>query len=272
MAAEYIPLFAPVVIEAGVNDKIVFHDGVADRTATVAPARYFLRGDGTPEDLAKAVADALDGAPGSLVPDPWEFLVSLDTDAAKISASVTLHAGMVFTLKKDGSSFDFEALGFDFAATYGGSEKYVESNVTPSCVWVPTDIHRALRPRYFSRAVQTITRSGVVRTARLSSQRVESTLSEQNIDGRRVHADENTGDPNAAFSTFLDRVRDGRMLELAAYQLTAGQTKLNPSTRRPIGLYHLGPAILETFDPQRLMDGLSLWSWDIDLRKHVSAS
>ncbi|MBF0558729.1 MAG: flagellar hook-associated protein FlgK [Nitrospirae bacterium] len=49
----------PVTITAGVNDTIVYNDGVADRTATIAPGTYSGAG------LASAIQTALNTAPGS---------------------------------------------------------------------------------------------------------------------------------------------------------------------------------------------------------------
>src|SRR5690606_9919597 len=154
-----------VVIETGVDDKIVFNDFTGDRTATIAPGTYYLRGDGEAGDLLAAIVAALDAAPGSTL-EPWmPGRLVRDADPENLPATVLpTPSGGPYTLKRAGSTFDFLLLGLDFESTLTG-DKTVISNVTPSCVWVPTDVYHRFRPRYPSRAAQSVTRSGVVRTA-----------------------------------------------------------------------------------------------------------
>ncbi len=262
MSARYIPLFASVVIEVGVNDTIAYSTSGGSATITIPAGTYYLRGDGGANDLAQAIVDAFLAA---LAADPV-CTVTLDIDASNPSAVVTVgFAGM--TAIESTGSFDLALLGLDSLAAIAG---VVTSTLSPTCIWVPTQPYQRFRARYPSRSVQTVSRSGVVRTMRAAAQREERAYGLRHVDGRRVHADETPADEAAAFSAFLDLIRDGRKLELRSYELAAGATTLDAATVESLGIYHLAGPLLENFDPSR-GTGPSRWGWDIELRKTVAA-
>jgi hypothetical protein len=136
-------------ITTGTNDEINFHDGTAERTATLRAGTYFLRGDdlfsgesgadSNAWDLLGEIENRMNNAPSSAITD---FTVTLAATTGTSRGKVTIASagGPNFELRwSTGASaqkFDGTWIGFDTSADDTGAQTYTSDNHAPG-LWYP---------------------------------------------------------------------------------------------------------------------------------------
>lgn len=267
MSAVWTPMLAAVTITTATRDLQVIENATT-YTATLAAGTYFLRGDGSSDDLAKALKTALDGTAGS---NTYTVAVSFNVDPASKSATVTVTRATgsdnFALLWADGSTTLDPAL-FGCSANTATNSSAKASTLTPSCVWLgnkppSTDTRGTVRA-----SKQVETPSGIVQTVVRGGRRDRLRFGFVNVAAERTLAAKNTSDPAAAFDSFLEDFGDGRRWEVHEAETSSGTT-LEALSGTELGEFVPDSSLLEDFSPSRLATQ-ALYSFEVPLRGYVA--
>lgn len=234
----YPVLLYAVEVTTGVNDTIIYNDGTADRTATIAAGTYYLGGVGGDGDLLDAVETALEGAPSSAL-TAWTVTLGQSIDATSLASYVLLSAGGPFTLKVSGT-FDLDLLGF--TAQQASTSDQVLSDASCACAWVSTQPYDTKEPAPRRTVEQHETpEQGTVYTFALSDVRRDRSLVMNLISGKRALKERNTSDEAATFEAWWETASDGRGVEFHLPAIDSGTTlaALTSSTRVCLAVLHV---------------------------------
>lgn len=259
MSVLYYAFLDAVTVPTG-GQTIIINDG-SDRTATVAAGTYYLRGDGSSDDLLKAVTDAIDAATSRTLADSY---VRLDVDADNAGAQIYLELSDTWTLKTTGT-FDLSLLGIDQALHPGNVTIGILSTLTPACVWTPNEPPRN----------DDDDPNGVVflhRAADGSAYHFDAggpysdrAIGFSLLDRRRVRAFDNPFDEAATFRAFWERVRGGTTFEVHSLPISSGTVLVGPSQGSRVGRFKLAESSARRVPPVRYDPGVALYSFDLEL-------
>lgn len=268
MSADVPVLLHAVVIDS-TNGGLRITEGANTSTTLIPAGTYYLRGDGTADDLLLAIKTAMETntAPRVSV-NTYTVAVAWSTDPAAVSAVVTITratgADTFGVLWADAlTTFDQALLGFAVSDTVNASAK--TSTKSPSAVWVCDGVYREYEPADAPQGYSKRARSGFVRQGKTGETHKDRGLVVSFVSAARTHEMHIAADPERAFNRFLDRWRAGRPAEL--HLATATGTvlgALSSSTESGAG-WHLGGDPEEKFDPPRTNLATASYSWSFEL-------
>jgi hypothetical protein len=269
----YTAILLPVKIDSSLlNHQIRFGENSVVQTVSIANGTYFLRGDGTADDLCLAIKTALDSHTGA---NTYTVAVSFRVDPSGVTAVVTISrtgANVFQIFWADAlTTFDEGLLGFTNVNTANNSTAK-SGTLSPSSVWVSdcdvTDLDRNDEADGFAPRAN----SGRIRDGIFGGPYDVATMNFELVDGRRTHSQHNTADPNACFNNLWRRWIAGRPCEIHELNLgtypalgAASAATLFGSKR-----WHIAEASRQSFNRRRRDRATSLWSFTMQLHARVS--
>jgi hypothetical protein len=235
MNAAYASLLGVVVIDAS-NKAIRMTENGVTQIVFLTEGVYFLRGDGTADDLCAAIKAALDSHTGGT--NVYAVAVVFSTSPTGVSATVTISIAsggpnaFAILWSHANTSFDEALIGFTNVDT-ANSTAAKSGTLSPSCIWVSNTIYRRFEPDGTYVREVTRARSGKTRAIARTSERRDRLWIQEVVAAARMKEEANTADPTAAFNRFVARHADGKRFEWHDGALAAGTTlaALSAATR-----------------------------------------
>lgn len=219
---------------------------------------FFLRGDGTSDDLVKNISDALNAA----TPATYTVTLSASVLAANPAARLTITCSTAVVLQLTtgaGTTFDPRLIGWPSAVT--ASSTTHTSPLSAAAAWVSTEQNRDLEP--FSEKRVSVRRTangrtaGVERSVRMRSWRLEFGF----LPDSRMLQVRNVADPAATLESFMDTFGANARFEVHDLNVTTGDVllPLTSSTRVTVAVF--SEDTLARFEPMRVAPGTPLYRW-----------
>lgn len=283
MTVKYIVLLKAVTLETTSVIRVTENAAPLDLTVIdpatdavlAASKQFFLRGDGSDDDLLQVYIQTVQSHTGA---NEYTGSLSLSIDPAADAGTVTLTRSVGannFQINWSHANTTFDGahgatLGYANSDTANdGTDKV--STLSPSSIWVAPDIYEFFEPVEEYAATVTRARSGKVRGVKRGGPYDVRRLSHKFIDSRRVWDWDNTSDPTAAFNSFLSSTADGTRFEVHAVTLSSGTTLGALSTSTRIGTaWHWDEDTVQAFEPTRMEPGLSLYEFQLRLLGYVA--
>ena len=259
MAATYPAYLQAVTITTGVNDTIVFDEGSGNLTATLAAGTYFLRGDGSADDLGNEIASAMTTAGGTYTVNVYMYTTSAATEFLLQKSTGT------FKLSLANSTFPLaDLLGFT-----SSNEVLQSAHVGTDYAKINWVSNQPLAGREISNAsniTQHLTAEGQVHTYVGQDGLVSRLLEHELVSAAKTKYA--TGG-NASFEAWWGRARQGYRFEFHDTTESSGLLDtLSAGTLKDT--LTLGEDACRAFRPARLSRGLALYSWSILCRRYVA--
>lgn len=273
MSVLYYLFLGEVTLVAPATDgRLRIAEGAGDDgDADIAAGTYFLRGDGTSDDLCKALKDALEAAIGtantySVTP---VFTVAPSVPIATVSiARATGSATFILRWANAGSTLDQAAFGFADADTANDAATKV-STLTPSSIWAGNEPPSHDDPLPEALGAQVRTRGGQVRTFDLGGPFLVRALELELITAERTLQEAIPADLARSYEKWWSRHRDGRRFEV--HRLTVSGTTLQaPTSSTRLGTFVLDEASCAAPRPRRTSPGMPRYGWPLGLRGYVA--
>lgn len=276
MTAKYAALLRAVtltsssvlrVTENGTATNITARDP-ATGSALASSKRFYLRGDGSDDDLLQVLIETIQAHGGS---NTYTGSLALSVDPAATSAvvTITLTTGTNnFQINWSHASTTFDPAWFGFAdANTANDTADKVSTLSPSALWVAADVYESYeRTREHAVSVSRA-RSGAIKTEQRGGPFHLHRLVSRYLDSRRMLEDDNASDPDAAFSRFLASTNDGTAFEVHALALDTGSALEAMTVYTRLQETHQWTReTAAAFRPARLSPGLALY--DLDVRMH----
>ena len=268
------PVILPVIVIDSTNKAIRMTENATTSTINLVEGSYFLRGDGSADDLLLALKTALDSHPNVTTPNTYTVTIARSINSAAVSGAVTVTRATGSSswgvLWADAlTTFDQALLGFVANDTVNASPKV--STVSPSGQWVSNEIIKRRDPRTEVDVKQVRTRSGAVGGGRRGGPYSVRLVQFEYVNEKRTDAMLNTTDPTAAFSSVFALLSTLRRFELhfATLATSPALAALSSTTRQGTA-WHLDEASAEEFEPRKLSAGTPLYSWGLRLLGYVA--
>lgn len=274
----YPVMLGAIVIDSS-NRSIVITEAGADVTAQLGGAATvtgsitcYLRGDGTSDDLCKVIKDAMEAAGASA--NTYTVSVSFSVDGTATSAAVTIARATgadSIGIKWASASTTFDEALIGFANTNVTGATSYTSTLSPSSVWVSSEVYRELEPESDFVAFSQRARSGRVWGGLRGGAYAVRRLGLDLLHAKRAHSVNNSTDPDSGLDQFLERQLAGLAFELHVGTISSGTTlaALSSSTEHGSGWYFDAES-LETYAPRRQSPGVPLFSVDLRLLGYVA--
>jgi hypothetical protein len=181
------PVILRAIVIDGTNNAINFREGANTAVAAITPGTYFLRGDGTADDLLAAIKAGLETNVGARTSvNTYTVAITWSADPAAPTATVTITrasgADTFQLLFATSTTFDAGVIGFPQTDTaLNASPK--ASTLSPSAAWASSDVYRELEPEDAQEGFAQRARSGVVAGGSVGGQFDDLRLSIQLVDG-----------------------------------------------------------------------------------------
>lgn len=269
------PILLRAIVIDSTNKAIRFKEAAATVTLLLAEGTYYLRGDGSADDLLKILKTAIDAAGAT---NTYTVAVAWSADPSAVAAVITITqaggATFQFLWADALTTFDPTLLGFARTNTADNTSAKT-STWSPAAAWVADGDYEEFEPidrriGYAERA-----RSGKVRRGLTGMTRKDRRISFAFVDASRTHemfADTVSAvlDVNRCFNVFLDRWCSGQPAELHLVDITSGFTLgALSSTTEQGDRWHVGDEGDADFTPERMSNAVQLYSWSLDLWGHV---
>lgn len=284
--AEFLTMLSAVEIDAD-NDTIMLDELGVVAVATLTHGTFFVRGDGTADDLLANIATAL----GAAFVGGNTYGVTLTTNGTIPSLNVTASSpsgivrvagilgGNVYRVRWLHASTTFDPAILGFAAEKAAANLNSEtSTLSPSAIWVPSDRHIDLIPELATVRAENELASGGLDVVDRSDVAHSRRVLFQLIDGRRVWAHRITSDPDRSWGRFWSRVKDGRALELHELDLQSGSSSLlgamSSSTRHTsddVTQWVLAGESGDRVVASRVRTGMDHWDFEVLVRGYVDS-
>lgn len=240
-----------------------------DSSADIAAGTYFLRGDGTSDDLCKALKDAIEAAAGTA--NTYSVSVAFTVAAGVPIATVSIAratGGASFILKWATSTLSPAAFGFATTNTANDATTKV-STLTPSSVWAPNEPPSHDDPLPEAIGAQVRTKGGQVRTFDGGGPFLVRALELELITAERTLQEAIPADLARSYEKWWSRHRDGRRFEV--HRLTVSGTTLQaPTSSTRLGTFVLDEASCAAPRPRRTSPGMPRYGWPLGLRGYVA--
>lgn len=267
----YTAILLPIVLTSA-NNQIRLTEGAGTNTATIAAGTYFLRGDGSSDDLCRGVKLALEAAGASANTYTVSLFLSANPAAPTATVSIARTGGDTFALLFADilTTFDPFLLGYPETNTSNNSSAK-GSTLSPSSLWVAdadtqdVDFYEEAEG-YFNRANSGVSRDGVT-----GGPFDCLALSWSLIDGKRAHSSNITADPFRAFNKLWAQWIAGRPCEIHFVDPTSWPSlgSMSSATRQGTR-WHIGEDGRDRFRPPRFNRATSLYSFDVDCKARVT--
>jgi hypothetical protein len=261
------PVMLGAVVIDSTNNVIRLKEGAsATVSATVLAGTYFLRGDGTSDDLLLAIKAALDLAGATYTPT-----ITRSVDSAVRSGIVVVTGSTSFQLMfADGlNTFDETLLGFAAGVnTTAGLTS--TSTLSPAAMWVAPEVNRDLEPVIEKQVAVRRAANGKVRGVQRSSKMTSYRLAFSFVQEKRMLSTRNTTDSNASLEAFMDRFGANARFELHDVDVSSGATLVALTSSTLVSQVHFSEDTLTRFEPMRAAPGTPLYSWSGVLHQRVA--
>lgn len=253
MATTYY-LSAAIVIEAGVNDVIIFRedDDGTDRTATISAGTYYLYGDGVTDsvDILKAIITAMNAGTGVAATysmDPATPYLS-QSNSTKYTWGIVTDSTSVEIRGADASTtFPLTYIGMT-AANTGFAASFGQDTV-PTHNWIADQPSVILDPGSSSSKVNRYrTPSGKKHTFVVSDPVERRILEWKYVAAARMWEEDSSGVPERTLENFWQIVRTGLQFRIDAIDLASN---LYGSDSTLVGYFVLGEDECSTFTIDR---------------------
>jgi hypothetical protein len=266
----YPILLRAVVIDAD-NKAIRFKEGASTSTLSLAENTYYLRGDGTADDLLKAIKDAFDAAGAT---NTYTVAIAWSADPAGVSAVITITqtGGATFQiLWADGATtFNPAWLGFADANT-ADSTAAKTSTLSPSLAWVSDGPYAENEPVDRPQGTVQRARSRRAKRTKTGNTGKDRVLGMSFVAAARTHQQfASGGDTARCFNTFLDELREGPPFELHLVGTTTGFTLASTTSSTKQATLVLGEEGDAEFKPRRQSNGVQLYSFAVECWEYVA--
>jgi len=264
----WTPMLATIEITTA-NRRVRLTEDSTTFNADLTVGIYWLRGDDTSTDLARALRLALNAAGANT----YTVAVSLDVDPANPAASVTISRATgtaSFAVLWAAAQTTLSGAIFGYSASTANNASAKVGTKSAGAIWLANK-PPSMDVRGGVRSVQQMeTPSGIVQTTTRGERRDRVGLSFSNVDGRRTLEARNPDDPAATFERFLRSYGDGRRWEAHELELASGTAleAMTTDTRMRIARHVPDASLLESFQPSRLANQ-PLYSFDVPLRGYV---
>lgn len=266
------PVFLGAVVVDTSNNAIRLTEAGTPYTATIASGTYYLRGDGASGDLCAAIVTALDATAGG---NTYAVTVAFDIDGDNVSAVVTIARATgtdAFQIlwSNTSTTFDEALLGFTSASLPNPAGTTSSSTLSPSCVWVSSDIYREFDAEdeddaFANRALSGYTYGGS--NGEFDVRRLGMDF----VVAKRAHEMWIAADPTRAFNVFRRRCIGGLPFELHFGTISSGSALAALSSSTEQGdRFVMHEANVDGFDPRRLSPAMALYSFDLRLSAYVA--
>lgn len=267
-------LLTAIVIDAD-NRVLRISEAGTPRTASLALGTYYLRGDGSADDLCRALKLALEAAGPSA--NTYTVAVSFTGAPASPSATVTVSIATgtdAFALLWADAATTVAPSWWGFtAANTASSTAAKASTLSPSSCWVGNCAPEKTQPKRSAEAYVFVASSGAVAAGLTGGPYLEWRFDVAFVDGKRFDAAFIAADPDRALSSWWERSVRGSPFEyhLADYASPSSEVTVALSTSTRIGgAWHLHEDSVSDFDGARFDTASSLWSLSTIFRARVT--
>lgn len=290
------PVFLlPIVVEPGTVQLTETIAGVATpqtlniidpagpgTTTTLAAAKtFYLRGDGTSDDLLRLLKLTLDTHTGA---NTYTVAISRNIDGTALPAAVTISAGTNnFSIDWTSASTTLNERHFGFRSIATTSGLSTVGDVSPTSQWVANDVVEFFEEEDEVQAFVERARSGIVLGGRRGGPYDIRTMSlrfqaEQRTLLKAVPTVSSVVDTGRAFAAAWSLMTTGRAFEIHLPDVSSGTTlgALSSTTRQVCfngggTAWHLDADSVESgFRPDRIAPGVPLYSWSLRMLGKVT--
>lgn len=271
--SKYAALLGQVTIDSS-NKTIRFVEGSTTTDVTLVERTYFLRGDGTTDDLCAGLKTALESI-ADAANNTYTVSLACSVDSTAPTATVTItratgSGSFSILWSHANTTFDPALIGFPATDTTHSAAAKV-STLSPSSLWVSSDLLVSYEPEEEYDVTVIRARPGRLKGQRTGGPHDRRTLVLAYLDVARVLVGENLDDPTATFERFHERQGDGKRMEFHAVALSSGTTLAALSSSTEIGAaWHFDEETASVFAPERLEPGLALYGFSLGLLGFVS--
>ena len=275
---KHVALLAAVELAVGNNSLRVQENttfgGTGLATLSIPAGTYYPRGDGAADDLFFALRTMLQSHGNATLPNTYTVTTTWSSDPASPCAALSVSAvgGSSFSLLWFDalSTLDSKLFGFpDTNTVFNTLAK--ASTLTPSSLWVSSDVYVELEPEAEWDVSVRKARNGKVRGLRRGDRQQMRRLGLDFIDERRTLTSRITADLSRAFETFLDDWNDGGHFEVHGLVPTSGTTLPTPTPLTRDGTaWHFNEDTARKFTPRRQEPGLAVYAWEVGLLGYVA--
>ena len=266
---KFVALLGSVEVTSA-NNTVIINEGASDLTATIASGTYYLKGDGSADDLAQAIEDALNAA------GAFTYVVALEyttdpTLSGKTASNVVISTSPAntFALKWGAGLFDGELLGYAGTNLSGATSYTAPSSAQLS--WVSTEPVHSREPDPESDVAQHVTPDGQTYTFRSGGPRTRRTITFSVVDERRVLKERNTADEAETYEKWWERYQLGYPLQVHLVAESSAGYLSGPSSSTLLETMVLDEESCKAIvGKQRREDGQAYYSWRVGLRGYVS--
>lgn len=234
----------------------------ATGSALASTKTFYLRGDGSDDDLLEVLRATIESHGGS---NTYTATLTFSTDPAAAAATVTITRATGsnnFQLNLGHAGTTIDPAWFGFAASDTANDGSAKSGtLSPSVAWVSPQPPKVFEERKAYDVSVNRARSGRVRTTRRGGPYNIRDVSFELCDSRRVHDWDNTSDPHATFASFLEEVGDGTDFELHLQTVTSTTVDALTVYTRLRDTWRMDEQTSEVFTPVRLEPALSLYAF-----------
>lgn len=261
------PVMLGAIVIDSTNQGLRITENGTDYTAAISSGTYYLRGDGASGDFCLALKTAMEAASGSA--NTYTITPSFSVDGSGVSCTVTIARATgshTIGIKWADAltTFDEGVLGFA-NSNVSGATSYA-STLSPSSIWVSSEIYRELEPESEYLAFTTRARSGVVMGGLRGGAYAVRRLGMDFLHAKRAHSVNNSSDPTSGLDRFIQRQLAGLPMELHVGTISSGTTLAALSSSTEHGdRWHFDAEQLEAYRPQRLSAGVPLYTVDLRL-------
>ncbi len=267
--SKYAALLGLVTIDSS-KLAIRMKENATTATVSIVAGAYTLRGDGAADDLCLAIKTALDSHSNATTPNTYSVTLACSVDPASPTATITISrltgsSTFQFLWADALTTFPVALIGVAAVNTADDATDKV-STLSPSALWISPDVMTSYEPGEEYDATASRAKPGTVGGLLLGVAHDVRRPVFRFQDSRRVLDWDNTTDPNAAFSSFLERHGDGKAMEFHEVGLLSGST-LRPLTSSTIigSSWNFAEETVTEFTPERISPGLALYSFDVKL-------
>lgn len=265
------PVLLGAIVITTANRRLRFREGAgAVGNVDIATGTYYLRGDGSADDLCLAIKTGLDafGVGGNAY--TVTVARSIDPAVAHTLLTTTRTAGTdTFGFVIDGSeTFDMALIGFTASTANDATAK----TSTQACAagWVSNDILAELEPFAEREAEVDRAASGSVTGVSFSSHMTSWSLGFAFVHETRALKRRALAVDGDTLEGFVERFGAGAQFEAHEVAISSGTTLAGATSSTLVAVLHWSAESVQSYRPQRLGPGVPLYDWGAVAHERVA--
>lgn len=269
-----VPVLLTAIVVDADNRVVRISEAGTPRTATLALGTYYLRGDGSADDLCRALKLAMEAATGGGA-NTYNVAVSFTGAPASPTATVTVSIATgtdAFALLWADAATTADPSWWGFAASTASNTAAKVSTSSPSSCWVGNCAPEETKPKRSAEAYVFVAANGRVAAGLTGGPFTEWRFDVAFVDGRRFDEAFIATDPNRALSSWWQRSIRGSSFEyhLADYASPSSEVTVALSSSTRVGTaWHLHEDSVTDFEGARFDTATSLWALSTTFRARV---